>query len=333
MLIGMSVNAWGAKTGTIEFGNSPKVAINSASVTGNDTQGNTWKIVTVGTTSYTSNASYYQVGSSSKPATSITFGVKLPRVVNISAFSAKYGGFSSTAGTVTLKVTNKSTSTTTTVGTGSLSGTSDVTVENSTTAIGDSLTVTVTSIAKGVKCYYISYTYANASAYTITFNAEKGTSAESSLTESSANEGITLPDVDVDDDVEAAGWEFAGWASSTCSETTVAPRLYIVGDPYYPEEDETLYAVYRKLTDGTSTSTATFTASTQSGLTNIGSIPTLLIGGCTQRAVWNSILIIMVYIIVLLTWMILKERETVGLSLMHIEKSSKLYLQHLPNRI
>ena len=143
-------------TGTINF-NSNAVKIDAASVTGNDDLGNTWTITTVGTTSYTANSAYYQVGKSTGPATSITFTTTLPSEGNITAFSAKFGGFNGTAGTVTLKVDDTS------VGTGSLNASNDVTVSNSSQATGKKLTVTVTGIAKGVKVYYISYTYTTSS--------------------------------------------------------------------------------------------------------------------------------------------------------------------------
>lgn len=143
-------------TGTIVFSNSA-VEINAASVTGDDNLGNEWTITTVGTSSFTSNAAYYQVGSSSKPATSITFTTTLPSSSVINSFSAKFGGFSGTGGTITLKVGDAS------VGTGSLNETSDVVVTNTSSTSGTVLTVTVTSISKGVKCYYISYSYATGS--------------------------------------------------------------------------------------------------------------------------------------------------------------------------
>ena len=139
--------------GTINFGNNG-TKINSASVTGIDSENNEWTITTVGTTSYTQSTNYSQVGSSNKPATSITFTTTLPQSRNITNFSAMFGGFNDTAGNVTLKVGDTS------VGTGSLNGTNDVTVESTTAATGTVLTVTVTGIAKGVKCYYIRYTYA-----------------------------------------------------------------------------------------------------------------------------------------------------------------------------
>lgn len=239
MLLGMSVSAWGAKTGTIEFGNSPKVAIGSASASGADSQGNTWTITTVGTTSYTGQTDYYQVGSSSKPATSITFTMTLPSSKNITAFSAKFGGFGDTAGTIKLKVGD------TEVGSGSLNGTSDVTVSNSSTASGTVLTVTVTSISKGVKCYYISCTYANTSAYTVTFDAEGGTCATSSLTEASIDGGVILPAATAN--AASYGWGFYGWAESAVSTiASSAPIVGKAGDTYYPSGATTLHAVFAK---------------------------------------------------------------------------------------
>ena len=143
------------KTGTISFGNADgSTKIDGKNVTGNDSQGNTWTITTViAETSFTQSVAYSQVGASKKPATSITFTTTLSESVNITSMSAKFGGFSSTAGAVTLKVGDTS------VGSGSLDGTNDVTVSATTSATGTVLTVTVTDIAKGVKCYNISYTY------------------------------------------------------------------------------------------------------------------------------------------------------------------------------
>ena len=142
----------GGDTGTIKFGKDD-VNINKEAVTGDDDLGNTWTITTEGTTSFTPNASYSQVGSSNKPATSITFSTTLSKDVNITSFSAKFGGFSSTAGNISLKVDE------TEVGSGKLNGTDDVTVESTKSETGKVLTVSVTNIAKGVKCYEISYTF------------------------------------------------------------------------------------------------------------------------------------------------------------------------------
>lgn len=142
----------GSNTGTIVFGTN-KVKIDKANATGTDNLGNVWTITTEGTTSFTANADYYQVGSGSKPATSITFTTTLPDNVTVTSFSAKFGGFSGTAGTVDLKVGDN------TVGTGSLNATNDVTIASTSAAEGKVLTVTVTGIAKGVKAYNITYSY------------------------------------------------------------------------------------------------------------------------------------------------------------------------------
>ena len=119
-----------------------------------DSLGNVWTCTYVfNSYSKTNSADYIQIGSSSKPATSITFTMTMASSQTITAFSAKFGGFKDTAGTITLTVGN------TTVGTGNLNASADVIVTNSINATGTTLTVTVTNIAKGIKCYYISYTY------------------------------------------------------------------------------------------------------------------------------------------------------------------------------
>lgn len=147
------------KTATIQFGTN-NVKIDKESVIANDDQQNSWTITTVGTTSFTPNPDYYQVGASKKPATSITFTTTLPEDAEVTSISAKFGGFNETQGTITLKVGDVS------VGTGKLEGTKkgtdDVIVTNTSTAAGNKVTITVTNIAKGVKCYNIQVKYKTA---------------------------------------------------------------------------------------------------------------------------------------------------------------------------
>lgn len=161
----ITVNAAGgggsAGTGTINFGSADgSTKINSTSVTGDDDLGNEWTITTVGTTSFTPQPSYCQVGSGNNPATSITFEMDFGEEMSITAFSAKFGGFSGTAGNISLKVDGDE------VGSGSLNASTDV-ISSALAAnlpvTGQVLTVTVTGISKGVKCYYISYTCEEAS--------------------------------------------------------------------------------------------------------------------------------------------------------------------------
>lgn len=150
--------AAGAKTekkATITFGTN-NVKIDSENVTASDDCNNSWTIRTVGTTSFTPSPSYIQVGSSKKPATSITFSTTLPPDAEISSIDAKFGGFKDTKGNVSLKVGGSE------VGTGSLNGTNDVTVKSLATASGNAVTVSITNIDKGVKCYYIKVVYQTA---------------------------------------------------------------------------------------------------------------------------------------------------------------------------
>lgn len=159
LLIGGGSYAWGeTKTGTVTFGKD-NFHIGKVNVTGNDDLNNSWSVVTVGTTSFTSYSGYYQVGSSKYPAKSITFTMSLPSDVKFTSFSAKFGGNNGTAGNISLTIDG------TKVGSGSLSETKDVEVVGKfeTATTGKELKVTVTNIAKGVKCYNISYTYEDSS--------------------------------------------------------------------------------------------------------------------------------------------------------------------------
>ena len=204
-------------TGTIKFGSSTgHVKINAASVTGNDDIDNEWTITTVGTTSFTQSSIYSQVGSGNSPATSITFTTTLPEEVNVTAMEVKLGGFNGTAGTITMKVGGQ------TIGTGSLNAGNDVVVNSNSTEIGDVLTVTVTNIAKGVKCYYISYTYEEATpdpavATTTTINVPSGFNTDihngtnaGTLTATVAAEGTAISGATVT------------WESSNTSVATIA---------------------------------------------------------------------------------------------------------------
>lgn len=158
----MSVSAW-AVTGNILFG-TPNVKINAASVTAADNLGNSWTITTVGTTSFTQQPTYSQIGSSSKPATSITLTTTLPSSQTITDFSVSLGGFNGTEGDVELTVSDTS------VGTGNLNGSADVTVSADTEATGTVLTVTIENIAKGVKIYGVSYSYGSSDPIDATFS-------------------------------------------------------------------------------------------------------------------------------------------------------------------
>ena len=144
---------------TINFGNGTgDVNVNNAKVTFTDEANNSWTVTTVGTVSFTPNGSYAQIGSSKKPASTITATTTFAADanINITAVEAKFGGFSKTAGNVSIKLGG------TEIATGTLNATSDVTIKPETginePAAGKALEISVTGIAKGVKLYYITYT-------------------------------------------------------------------------------------------------------------------------------------------------------------------------------
>jgi uncharacterized repeat protein (TIGR02543 family) len=230
--------AWGEDvTSTINFGNGKNgtISINSASITGADNLNNIWTVTTVGTTSFTPNASYSQVGSSDRPATSITFTTTLPTLKYISSFSAKFGGYNNTAGTVELKIGN------TTVGSGNLNGTNDVTINASSNlhVAGTVLTINVTGIAKGVKVYYITYTYDNSTevvTHTATFSINGNTDQTIEVAEGSP---ITFPANPSD----IYGKTFVGWTTTEINGVqNNAPE--IVTEATMGNTNTTYYAVF-----------------------------------------------------------------------------------------
>ncbi|MCR5312102.1 MAG: bacterial Ig-like domain-containing protein [Bacteroidaceae bacterium] len=147
-----ATNTYAEKQGKIVFG-TKNVQIDKTSVSANDNLKNTWKIETSGTTSFTQNPSYSQIGASKKPAKSVTFSTTIADAKKIKSVSAKLGGFNGTAGNVSISVTGKN------VATGSLNATADVVVSSTSEADGNVIVIEITSIKKGVKAYEISYTY------------------------------------------------------------------------------------------------------------------------------------------------------------------------------
>lgn len=91
-----TATSWAATTGTIKFGTN-NVKIDKASVTAADDQGNSWKITTVGTTSFSQQPTYSQVGKKKESAKTITFTTTLSKDVKVTSLSAKFGGFNGTA--------------------------------------------------------------------------------------------------------------------------------------------------------------------------------------------------------------------------------------------
>ena len=138
--------------GTLVFGSAAGHVVDKASISFDDNLENTWTITTEGTTSFTSAPGYAHIGSGSKPATSITLTTTLSENMKISNFSGVFGGFNGSAGTVNLKVNDTS------VANGTISGNNNVTISQTATTNGNTLTITITNISKGIKIFNLSYT-------------------------------------------------------------------------------------------------------------------------------------------------------------------------------
>ncbi len=82
--------------------------------------------------------------------------------------------------------------------------------------------------------------------YTVTFDAGAGTCATTSWTQTDQQQKTTLPTATISLD----GWSFAGWATTSATETLAKPSLLAAGADYTPAADVTLYAVYKKSTGG-----------------------------------------------------------------------------------
>lgn len=244
MLVGMSVNAWGV---TINLNTSTNVF--SLNTSGNDASSETEK--TVGGYTYklkASNSCYYFSSKAlliGKQYSYITFpAISGKKLTSVTIWNC--------AGAAEPEILICPTGNTTAVSGGSAA----------TVSKGSSQTWTLsgTSANTAYRAYInskhnlqmtgLQLVYSNTTAYTVSFSAISGTPTESSITEASESAGITLPDVTPNDDVKAVGWDFFGWATSSnkpASLTESAPSIVgKAGDKYYPESNETLYAVYAK---------------------------------------------------------------------------------------
>ena len=137
----------------ISFGSaSGSWNFNDASSTFTDSDDVKWTGTVTGTSSFTTNAGYSQIGSSDNPAKSISAEAALGDFYSIDSISGVFGGYSNTAGSIALKAGSI------VVGTGALNASSNVTVSSTSSAIGNSLSFEITGISKGVKLISLEYT-------------------------------------------------------------------------------------------------------------------------------------------------------------------------------
>ncbi len=106
--------------------------------------------------------------------------------------------------------------------------------------------VVITINATVNSLYIASYTITYVKPYLVTFDEEGGSCNTSSIYSSS----IILPSASPSNECALQGWEFAGWSTSTQSETTTPIILYKEGTIFYPTAACTLHAVYKQPTGG-----------------------------------------------------------------------------------
>lgn len=240
-------NAWGYTTGTLPMNTSVSTGYTSNTVTF------TWSSANIAINA--GNSSGFKANSS--------MTVTIPAGKTLIGISKENGN--SWGSGATIKVYAGSNNSGTEIAS-IVSGTNSYDIDENNTGTTYFLE---NSTSKNAWIKSISFIYAEP--YTVSFDAEAGACATTSLKEASTFDGVELPSATLSSDLVSAGWKFAGWATEAVStETMVSPLMYSAGDTYYPKQDITLHAVYRKETDGTSTSTAEFPYG-KSGLTTLAS--------------------------------------------------------------
>lgn len=236
MLLGMSVSAWGTAASlpidyTFSGGNNSLPTGVTLDGTGSD-YGDTHSPYII---KFDGDGDYLQVETDS-PARSISFGVKMVGGSSTSYFQLQ-GSVDGSSYADIEKFT--------------ISGSQyDIVINSTSVSINTSYRFFKFVFDKGSNVGFgtLTITKGNSSAYKVTFNAEGGTCATSSLTEENANDGVELPAASPSATMASMGWGFYGWAESAVSSpTTTAPTIVgKAGDTYYPSSATTLHAVFAK---------------------------------------------------------------------------------------
>ena len=197
-----------AEKKTMQFGTNADVTINKASITKTYDNKN-WTFVTTGTTSFTQNAEYSQIGSSKKPAKSFTItSDNYGSNFILTNFYIKLGGNNGTTGTIKCSYEGND------IGSLSLNGANDVELNKDnlgilSTGASSGFEISVTNISKGFKLYSLSYSFMennpDAKKYTVTYDATGGSCEKENDIYVEGNVGLTLPTAKKD------GNKLIGW--------------------------------------------------------------------------------------------------------------------------
>ena len=91
-----------------------------------------------------------------------------------------------------------------------------------------------------IKSISVTYSIQAVQKYKVTFDAGSGSCPTTELEEAT----ITLPIATPSDECQLEGWEFAGWSETQITED--ATEVSLVSNPYTPNQNSILYAVYSK---------------------------------------------------------------------------------------
>ena len=269
----ISAEVWGETTATLTLSSSKKFGTTSGS-TLTDDKNNTWTC-TGSAIQNTYNTTYKgQQFGTSKNAGNYTFtctiaGATISSVKITAAAGSTSAKYSISVGGNS-KYSGKLSKTSTTYGGTSASGSGEISI---------SLQGSGTGAAVYLGSITVIYTTTSATKYTVTFSAgSNGTCSTTSLTETSAGAGVTLPDV-----TPNSGYRFLGWATTSSATTANAGTA---GETYYPTSDIILYAVYKQqctinwLVDGNAATGSPTTIVDKGGkVTNLPTTPTLECSG------------------------------------------------------
>lgn len=193
-------------------------------------------------TSNTDGASFETRGvqNTSSSKGSCTSPTSFSGVVSISIVASS----NTTVGTIQVKIGTTEIATKSIANSTDATYTYDATDKSDITSLSGNIRINTSTTDKSVYVKSVTITYVTET-FTVTYDAGSGTCGTASKTQESLGETITLPSASPDSYCSAEGWVFAGWATSSCTETANKPTLYTAGSSYVPLTTHNLYAVYR----------------------------------------------------------------------------------------
>lgn len=124
------------------------------------------------------------------------------------------------------------------------------------------LSFTENDVPSGVHYYTITTNYSNGTytsfpsqpkrvnvdtRFIVTLDPGNGTCSQSSLQQTAQDGPVVLPTATPSSSCQAEGYTFAGWSTEIINSEAEQPDLLLAGSQYVPQDDITLYAVYKNI--------------------------------------------------------------------------------------